>query len=260
MTEISNKSSARYQDLAGRTAFVSGGATGIGRDIVIALHFQGTHVVFVDIDETGAAALCAGLERQTGGRPDFIRCDVTDTDDLETALRTADAAKDGLDILVNNAANDQRQPLDDVDEPDWDACVAVNLKHQFFAARAAARLMRGRKRGSIINFGSVAPLIGVPDLSVYSLCKSAITGMSRSLARELGDHGIRVNTIIPGCILTPRQLELWISPDDERRILGEQCLHRRLIGHDVAEMALFLASDVSSACTSQEFTVDGGLT
>lgn len=259
MTGISNRSTARYQDLAGRTAFVSGGATGIGRDIVIALHFQGMHVVFVDVDEASAVELCAGLEKETGGRPDFIRCDVTDTGALEEALRKSDAAKDGLDILVNNAANDQRKSLETVGVEDWDASVAVNLKQQFFAARTAFQLMRHRKRGSIINFGSVAPLIRVPDLSVYSLCKSAITGMTRSLASELGDFGIRVNTVIPGCILTPRQLELWISREDETRILNEQCLHRRLIGHDVAEMVLFLASDVSSACTSQEFTVDGGL-
>lgn len=259
MTGISNRSTARYEDLAGRTAFVSGGATGIGRDIVIALHFQRAHVVFVDVDEAGALDLCTGLQTETGDSPDFIRCDVTDTSALEAALQTAEAAGSGLDILVNNAANDQRQPLDKVGAEDWDASIAVNLKHQFFAARTASRFMRSRKRGSIINFGSIAPVIRVPDLTVYSLCKSAITGMSRSLARELGDHGIRVNTIVPGCILTPRQLEVWISPEDEIRILGEQCLHRRLIGHDVAEMALFLASDVSSACTSQEFTVDGGL-
>lgn len=258
--DVSNKSRARYGDLDGRTVFVSGGATGIGSDIVIALHHQGCHVVFVDIDEGAGHALAEVLASETGRRPEFIPCDVTDTPALIAAMERAEATGQGLDVLVNNAANDTRRDLADVTPEIWDAAVGVNLKHQFFAAQAAHRMMRPRGRGSVINFGSVAPLLGVPDLDAYSTCKAAVRGMTRSLARTMGHDGIRVNAIVPGCILTPRQLELWISEDDERRILSEQCLHRRLIGHDIAEMTLFLASDASSACAAQDFVVDGGLT
>jgi NAD(P)-dependent dehydrogenase (short-subunit alcohol dehydrogenase family) len=184
---------------------------------------------------------------------------VTDDDALRAALGTAEALG-GLDVLVNNAGNDTRHKLGDVDGEMWDMTVAVNLRHQFIAAQTAYGHMRGRGRGSIINFGSVAPSIRVEDLSVYNTCKAAVKGLTRSLAREMGGDGIRVNSIIPGAILTPRQRDLWYS--DEQAIgdlLAQQSLKRSLTGADVAQMALFLASEVSGACTGQEFTVDAGI-
>lgn len=256
---MSELDTARYADLAGAAVFVSGGASGIGADIVEGFCRQGAATVFVDLDAVAGEALSARLEAETGTRPRFIAADVTDDAALCAALDIAEAQGEGLAVLVNNAANDRRHDVAEVDPAFWERCVAVNLRHQFVAAQHAFGLMKGRGRGSIINFGSVAPTIRVRDLSIYSTCKSAVRGMTRSLAREFGDHGVRVNAIVPGCILTEKQLRLWISPDDERRILAEQCLHRRLVGRDVAQMALFLASEVSSACSSQEFIVDGGL-
>jgi NAD(P)-dependent dehydrogenase (short-subunit alcohol dehydrogenase family) len=243
---------ARYSDLAGRHVLVTGGASGIGGDMVRAFALQGARVSFLDIDEGAGRATAAA----TGAR--FLPCDVTDLDALARAVAEAETGG-GIDVLVNNAANDTRHDWDAVTPADWERIVAVNLRHQFFAAQAVARGMTARGRGSIVNFGSVAPVMGIPRLAVYSTCKAAVTGMSRSLARELGPAGVRVNTIVPGAILTERQLRLWIGPGDEARLRGLQCLPRRLIGQDVAEMALFLASDASSACTGQEFVVDGGL-
>lgn len=251
---------AHYPDLRDKTVFITGGASGIGSDMVRAFHAQRARTVFVDIDETSAGALCRQLESETGSTPEFHLCDVTETRSLgEIIDRVADRTG-RFDVLINNAANDTRRDTHQIGPDDWDAVVAVNLKHQYFAAQHAFPHLKRMAGGSVINFGSVAPRLGIPDLAVYSTCKAAVQGLTRSLAREFGSHGIRVNSIVPGCILTPRQLELWISPEDEKRILSEQCLPRRLIGEDVAQMALFLASDVSSACTSQAFTVDGGLT
>lgn len=245
---------ATYPDLAGRGVFVSGGATGIGSDIVRAFHAQGSRVLFTDIDGDAGVALAAEL----GDGATFRVGDVTDLADLAASIAAAEALAP-LQVLVNNAANDTRHDWEDITPESWDRSVAVNLRHQLFASQAAARLMIPRGTGSIITFGSVAPRMGIRDLTVYNTCKAAARGLTRSLARELGDHGIRVNSIIPGAILTPRQLKLWIGPEEEAKILAEQCLHRRLVGADIAQMALFLGSDVSSACTSQDFIVDGGL-
>lgn len=264
---MSELDTARYADLEGAAVFVSGGASGIGADIVEAFCRQGAATVFVDLDAEAGKALSARLAAETGNRPRFIAADVTDDAALRAAIDAAEALGgslgeapgEGLAVLVNNAANDRRHDVAEVDPAFWERCVAVNLRHQFVAAQHAFDLMKGRGRGSIINFGSVAPTLRVRDLTVYSTCKSAVRGLTRSLAREFGDHGVRVNSIVPGCILTERQLRLWITPEDEQRILAEQCLHRRLVGRDVAQMALFLASEVSSACSSQEFIVDGGL-
>ncbi|MEM9011561.1 MAG: SDR family oxidoreductase [Pseudomonadota bacterium] len=242
---------AQYRDLAGRIVLITGGATGIGADMVRAFHGQGSHVTFADIDEAAGQALAAELSGSS-----FVRCDVTDTQALRDCIHGAGA----LDVLVNNAANDMRVALERIDEPMWERIVSVNLRHQFFAAQTAGAGMAARGRGAIINFGSVAPTLRIADLDAYSTCKTAVLGMTRQFARHFGHNGVRVNAIVPGAILTPRQLELWITPEDEARILADQCLHRRLVGSDVAEMALFLASDVSSACTGQEFVVDGGMT
>ncbi|MEQ8347906.1 MAG: SDR family oxidoreductase [Sneathiellaceae bacterium] len=256
---MTGRNIAQYRDLAGKTVFVSGGASGIGGDMVRAFHDQEAFVWFVDVDEGAAVALCAELEAEGGTPPRFLRCDVTDMAALAAAVERAATETGRLDVLVNNAANDTRRPSAAVTAAEWDAIVAVNLKHQHFATMAAFPHMQAAGGGSVINFGSIAPRLGVPDLTVYSTCKAAVLGLTRSLAREFGAHGVRVNAIVPGAILTERQLALWISPEDERRIRGEQCLDRRLLGTDVAQMALFLASDVSSACTSQGFIVDGGL-
>lgn len=247
--------SAHYPDLQDRVVLISGGASGIGRDMVEAFVGQQARVLFIDVDTDAGKALAAS----TGGRAEFLTCDVTDHAALTKAIDTAEAMG-GLDVLVNNAANDLRVELSDVGPEDWDRLVSVNLRHQFFASQRAAHHMVARGRGSIINFGSVAPEIKVPNLTVYSACKSAVRGLTRSLAKDLGGHGIRVNNILPGAILTEKQRAIWY-PDQASidSMVARQCIERELCGWDVAQMALFLASDVSSACTAQDFIVDGGI-
>ncbi|MGP9820591.1 SDR family NAD(P)-dependent oxidoreductase [Salinarimonas sp. NSM] len=251
---------ARYPDLAEKTVFVSGGATGIGADLVAAFAGQRATTVFVDIDETRGRALAERLAGETGAHVAFLRVDVTDIPALEAAIDHAASIGGRLDVLVNNAANDRRAPIGDVDPDAWDAAMAVNLKHQFFAAKAAHRHMKPPRGGSIINLGSTSYRLGVPNLTAYATAKSAVRGLTRQLAREWGGDHVRVNAIVPGAILTQKQRQLWISPEEEARIVAQQCLPRALDGEDVAEMALFLASDASRGCTSQDFVVDGGLT
>lgn len=246
---------ARYRDLAGRGVFVSGGATGIGAELVRAFVEQHARVTFIDLNAEAGAALADEL----AGAPRFITGDVTDDEALLAALAAAEEAG-GIDALINNAANDTRHDVEDIDADAWRAIVDVNLRHQFVAARAAGAAMKRRGGGAIVNFASVAPEMMVERLAVYSMCKSAVRGLTRSLARDLGGFGVRVNSILPGCILTERQRSLWFRDQaaiDE--VVSRQCLPRELRGRDVAEMALFLASDASAACTAQDFIVDGGM-
>lgn len=250
---------ARYGDLKGRSVFISGGASGIGADLVTAFHQQESDIVFVDVAEDEGEAL---KQRLTANGPEitFIPCDVTDTSALKNALQTAESRNGGIDVLVNNAANDTRIKLLDASESDWDQSINVNLKHQFFAAQTVCRWMKERGRGSIVNFGSVAPEMMVENLAIYNACKAAVRGLTRSIARDMGAYGIRVNSVLPGAILTERQRELWFSEQSSiDTLVAKQCLQKELCGRDVAEMVLFLASDVSAACTAQNFIVDGGM-
>jgi len=254
-----NQPIARYADLKGRTVFISGGASGIGADLVTAFHEQEADVVFVDIAIEEGNALATALSTKGAG-PIFIPCDVTDITALKTTLQTAESRGNGIEILVNNAANDTRVEMLDVDEGDWGRAIDVNLKHQFFAAQTVCHWMKDRGRGSIINFGSVAPEMMVNNLSVYNACKAAVRGLTRSIARDMGGFGIRANSVLPGAILTERQRDLWFRDQASiDALVAQQCLQKELCGRDVAEMVLFLASDVSAACTAQNFIVDGGM-
>lgn len=245
---------ARYDDLDGKTVFISGGATGIGADLVAAFHGQGARVVFCDIDAEAGAALAASL----GARARFVEADVTDDAALLGAIGRAEE-QGGLDILVNNAANDRRGPISAMDADSWRRLVDVNLRHIYVASREAARLMTPRGRGVIINFGSIAPEVTVESLSVYNMCKAGVRGLTRSFARDLGRCGIRVNSILPGAILTPKQRALWY-PDQASidAVVAQQCLPVELNGGHVAAMALFLASDAAAGCSGQDYIVDGG--
>lgn len=244
---------ARYSDLAGRVVFISGGASGIGADLVRGFAEQGARVLFVDIDTGSGEALAS----ETGAS--FLPCDVTDNATLNAAIDQAESMG-GLEVLVNNAGNDQRMAVGDVTAEDWTRLVDVNLRHQFFASQRACKHMMTRGRGSIINFGSVAPELPVQNLAVYNACKSGVRGLTRSLAKDMGVHGIRVNSILPGAILTEKQRTLWY-PDQAAIdvMVDQQCLKRELCGQDIAQMALFLASEASAACTAQDFVVDGGI-
>jgi len=258
MTRPITPSFARYGDLEGRNVFVSGGASGIGRAITTLFAQQGARIVFVDIDRAAGEALAEAIHTQYGYRPVFLPCDVTDDAALSQAIARAAGQEKTLSVLVNNAARDLRVPMGDVTPAIWDELVAVNLRHQFFATQAARPFLQAAGGGSVINFGSIAPTQGILGLSVYNACKAAVFGLTRTLARELGPDNIRVNSVVPGAILTPRQLRDWISDADRKALIERQCLKREMVEEDVAEMVLFLASAVSRGCTGQEFRVDGG--
>ena len=251
---------AQYADLAEKTVVISGGASGIGASLVVAFAEQGAHVCFLDVNKAAGDALAERLRGVSTRPPVFSVCDVTDTAALQRAIDAAQTETGRLDVMINNAGHDERHDAEAVDPAYWDRCVAINLKHQYFASQRAFHWMKPRGRGVVVNFGSIAPRLGIAELPVYNAMKSGVVGMTRTLSRAFGEHGVRVNAIIPGAILTSRQLELWISPEDEMRIASEQHLHRRLVGDDIAPTALFLASDASNAITSQAIVVDAGHT
>lgn len=260
MTTASTSSpySARYPSLADRTVFISGGASGIGESLVRAFHAQGAKVGFCDLDSGAGQALAARLR---GGHPAlFLPCDVTDSAALAATIASVRAHFGPVGVLLNNAANDRRHDWAEVTDEDFDRLVAVNFKHQFFAAQAVVEDMRALGGGSIINFGSVSWMIKGRGYPVYQACKAAIRGLTRSLARDLGKHSIRVNSIVPGWVMTERQLRLWVKPESAAEIDAAQCLPGRVMAEDIAAMALFLAADDSRMCSAQDFVVDAGWT
>ena len=247
---------AVYPSLAGRKVIVSGGASGIGEGIVEGFVRQGAAVAYIDVLDGEGEALARRLA-DASVAPLFVHCDITDCDRYTSAIATLIDRLGGCDVLVNNAANDDRHKLEDVTPTYWDERIAVNLKHQFFAAQAVVPAMRAAGRGSIINLGSISWHLGMADLAVYQVAKAAIEGLTRSLARELGRDGIRVNTIVPGNVQTPRQQQ-WYDPEGEAEIIAGQCVDGRIQPFDVAAMALFLASDDTRFCTGHNYWVDAG--
>ncbi|WP_417846196.1 SDR family NAD(P)-dependent oxidoreductase [Thalassospira povalilytica] len=250
---------ASYHDIDGKSVLVTGGASGIGASIVRAFCAQGAHVGFFDIDDGAAQKLIDEIRDETGRAPVYKSFDLRQQSLIAGAVREMSAAIGPMDVLVNNAARDDRHRPEEIGPEQWRDGLDVNLAHHFFCAQAVAPDMKKKGAGSIINFSSVSYMMGLPDLVAYETAKAGVIGLTRALARDWGHDGIRVNALTPGCIMTQRQLDLWISPADEERIQQQQCVKRRLVGDDVAQMVLFLASDVSSACSSQNFIVDGGI-
>lgn len=249
---------ATYPSLRARPVFVTGGATGIGAALVTQFALQGSRVAFADLDREAGEALVDRLTGSTGTAPWFLPCDVGDVEALTSALAAAAEACGPLEVLVNNAANDQRHDVEDVTVQFWDEKMAVNLRAHFFAAQAVAPAMAAAGSGSIINMGSMIWHAKLARSTGYSAAKAAIEGLTRSLARDLGPAGIRVNCIVPGWVMTERQLRDWVTPEAERQIEQSQCLPQRLQPADVARLALWLAADDSSMCTAQRWVVDGG--
>jgi NAD(P)-dependent dehydrogenase (short-subunit alcohol dehydrogenase family) len=244
----------RYRSLEGKSVLITGGASGIGAAMVEAFAEQGAKVAFLDVD----AAAGAAVAQRTGTR--FVSCDLLDIEALRTAVREVEAAQDGVSVLINNAAKDDRQNFATLEPADWRRLLAFNLDHQFFASQAVSAGMMRRGQGSIVMLGSVAWMRGTPGMATYTTAKAAISGMTRTLARELGPAGIRVNCILPGAILTERQRALWLTPEKDAEFVSLQALKFRLGAEHVARMALFLASDESAGCTGANFVVDAGLT
>ena len=245
-------SSAIYPSLKGKRVVVTGGASGIGSAIVEAFALQGAEVFFLDILDKEAA----GLIRQINGvehAPVYKQCDLTDLG----AVSSFFAEVGPVDILVNNAGNDDRHKLADITPAYWDDRIAVNLRHMLFCAKEVAPGMKKRGGGAIINFGSISWHLGLPDLVIYETAKAGIEGMTRALARELGPDNIRVTTVVPGNVKTPRQMK-WYTPEGENEIVAQQSLKMRVEPENVAALVLFLASDDGRMCTGHEYWIDAG--
>ena len=245
----------RYASLAGAGILITGGASGIGAALVTAFTAQGARVDFLDIDTAAGTALAAA----TPGAA-FHACDLTDTPTLRAVIDRIEAERGPIGVLVNNAARDERQAFDSIEPEHWHRALAANLDHQFFATQAVARHMRPRGAGAIIMTGSVSWMRGRPGMAGYTTAKAAINGLTRTLARELGADGIRVNCIVPGAVLTERQKALWLTPEMDRQFIELQALKFRLDATHVARLALFLASEEAAGCTGANFVVDAGLT
>ncbi|ANY83713.1 3-oxoacyl-ACP reductase (plasmid) [Microvirga ossetica] len=247
-------STVQYRSLQGRSVVITGGASGIGEEMVKAFVAQGARVSFIDIAKEPGDALASAT-----GAP-FHACDVTDIPALREVLARIESDHGGVDVLVNNAGKDDRHDMTEVEPESWRRALALNLDHQFFATQAVSKGMADRGRGSVIMLGSISWMRGRPSMVGYTTAKAAINGMTRTLARELGPSNIRVNCIVPGAILTERQEKLWLTPELNQQFIDLQALKFRLDASHVAKMALFLGSDESGGCTGANFIVDAGLT
>lgn len=252
------KQPAKYGSLQGKRVFVTGGGTGIGEAIVSALAAQGAIVAFVDIAREASVALCARLAEQGVTAPVFRYCDITDIPALQKTIADLAAELGDFDVLVNNAANDQRHNFEEVTVDYWNERIAINQRPMFFTAQAVLPGMKKKGGGSIINFSSMSYHAKNGGYPVYATTKAAVTGLTRSLARDLGPFNVRVNTVTPGWVMTQRQIDLWVDDAAEVEIKKAQCLPGKLMPEHVASMVLFLAADDSAMCTAQDFVVDAG--
>jgi NAD(P)-dependent dehydrogenase (short-subunit alcohol dehydrogenase family) len=248
---------ATFHDLRNASVFITGGGSGIGAALTEGFVAQGAKVAFVqrsDCDE-----FVEQIYSKYTYKPLFIKCNVTNTKALQDAVLQANAAHGGINVLINNAANDSRHNLDEMTAKEWDQSINVNLRPHFFTAQAVAPIMRNHGGGSIINFSSASYIMGNSGYPAYVASKAGITGLTRSLARELGPDGIRVNSLIPGWVLTDRQLRLWTNKDDLASHLEKQCIKEHLVPADLIDSTLFLASEASRMITGQALVIDGGV-
>ena len=247
---------AKYFDLKDKKVIISGGASGIGSSIVEKFCEQDSEVFFLDIDTNKAEELIETIKEKKLRIPKFYECDVLDINKLQSIITKIG----NVNILINNAGNDDRHTIDDIDEEYLNNRLNLNLKHYFFATQTAKKFMIKNKLGSVINISSVSWIRAANSFSIYASAKSAIIGLTRSLAKELGQYNIRVNAIMPGSIATERQSKLWLKSKLKNEVMNLQCIKRQLMPEDVSYLALYLGSEVSSGCTKQNFIVDAGLT
>ncbi|WP_299131626.1 SDR family oxidoreductase [uncultured Amaricoccus sp.] len=248
---------ATFHDLAGQSVFITGGGSGIGAALTDGFLGQGAKVSFVQ--RSDASAFVAEMANKHGTAPLFIRCDITDIPALQAAVARACEENEPVTVLVNNAANDTRHALEDLDSDGWDRNQAINLKPHFFSAQAAIPGMKAAGGGSIINFSSISYMMGNGAYASYTAAKSGILGLTRSIARDFGPFNIRANALMPGWVLTRRQLDLWAEPESLAAHLEKQSIKQHLIERDVVDTTLFLASKASRMMTGQALVVDGGV-
>jgi NAD(P)-dependent dehydrogenase (short-subunit alcohol dehydrogenase family) len=249
---------AVYPSLRGRVVLVTGGASGIGAEEVTQFARQGAKVAFIDRDDDAAEQLIARLRQEGLPPPLYAPCDLRDIAALRDSIQAIGRRLGPVSVLVNNAANDQRHDYEDVTIEYWDERMATNLRHQFFAIQAVAPMMRAASGGSIINFGSISWHTSNGGMPAYTTAKAGVEGLTKGMARDLGGDGIRVNCVIPGWVMTERQIKLWLTPEAEKNLLQMQCLKQKLVPADLTRMVLWLASDDSRLCTSQLWVVDAG--
>ena len=250
---------ASYPSLRDKVVFISGGSTGIGAELVAAFARQGARVGFIDIDTQAATRLIQTLDSALH-QPHFVPCDVASVSALKDSIAAVARHFGDIEVLINNVANDDRRDLEKVDEAHFDWSVAINLRPSYFAIQAVAPGMQRRGGGSIVNIGSFSWLLKQSEVSCYATLKSAAMGLTKSLARKLGRDHIRINHLMPGWVMTEKQLKLWVNAAAEQAIIENQCLPGKVLPQDIAAMALFLASDDSRMITAQDFVVDAGWT
>jgi NAD(P)-dependent dehydrogenase (short-subunit alcohol dehydrogenase family) len=252
------KQLAKYGSLQGKRVFITGGGSGIGESLVAEFAAQGALVAFVDIAVEASEALCRRLAEAGWTAPLFRHCDITDIASLQAVMAELADKLGDFDILVNNAANDQRHQAQDVTLEYWNERIAINQRPMFFTCQAVFEGMKRKGGGSIINVSSISWHAKSGGYPVYATTKAAVVGLTRGLARDFGAHNIRVNTVTPGWVMTQRQIDLWVDDAAEVEIKKSQCLPNKLLPQDIAAMVLFLASDDGAMCSSQEFIVDAG--
>ena len=252
------KQFAQYPSLKDKVVFITGGGSGIGASIVEHFCEQGAKVGFVDINQSASQEVVAAMGEKGLTVPVFRACDLRDIPALQQAIKEIATELGTITVLVNNAAHDERHAIDDVTVEFWDDRQAVNLRHQFFAAQAIHQGMETAGGGSIINIGSSSWYLAQGGMPGYTSAKAAILGLTRGLARDFGTANIRVNHLVPGWIMTQRQVDLWLTPESEAEMLKRQCLKQKVYPEDIARMTLWLAADDSRICTNQTWTVDGG--
>lgn len=248
---------ATFHDLKGKSVFITGGGSGIGAALTEGFLEQGAKVAFVQ--RSDATAFCDEMEAKHGVRPLFLPCDITDIDMLQGTISKAGEINGSIDVLVNNAANDKRHSTQEVTEDFWEWSTAINLKAYFFACQAVARSMIAEGGGAIVNFTSISYMMGNSGYPLYTTSNAGINGMTRSLAREFGPNGIRVNALAPGWVMTSKQLDMWVTPQALEEQMNRQCLKDTLKPEDIVDATLFLASDASRMMTGQTMVVDGGV-
>ena len=248
----------KYNDLENKRVFITGGGSGIGASIVEHFCAQGSEVYFIDININESKKLIDMIKKKNFNTPTFIECDLLNIKQLQQTISNIIEEKGPINILINNAANDTRHKIDEVTEEYWNERMNVNLRHFFFTVQSVKKSMIENGGGSIINMGSTSWMIGQGGMAAYTAAKSGVVGLTRSFARDLGEFKIRVNSVVPGWVMTQRQIDLWLNEESEKELMHRQCLKEKLMPKEIAQAVLFFSSDQSSACTNQAYVVDKG--